>query len=117
MTIRSRRLAQLEEIPDGTARGFDPLGDGEPSLFIVRQGETLYAYRDRCPHQGSRMAWRRDAYLNRSGDRIVCYGHGAEFAVANGQCVSGPCLGQGLERVNLEVSEEGDIFISEPAYG
>jgi naringenin degradation protein FdeD len=112
VTTGSRQLARIEDIPDGAARGFDPFADGEPSMFIVRRGERLYAYRDRCPHQGTRMGWRRDGYLNGAGDRIVCYGHGAEFDVETGRCVHGPCPGQALEPVSLEVSAAGDICIS-----
>lgn len=111
VTKRSQRLACLTDIPEGAARAFDPLDEGQPSMFIVRRGDRLYAYRDRCPHQGTRMAWRRDGYLNGARNRIVCYGHGAEFDIESGRCVYGPCPGQALESVNLRVSESGDIYL------
>jgi len=118
VTTRSRRLARTRDIPDRTARGFDPRGDGEDVLFVVRRGNALYAYRDRCPHQGARMTWRRHAYLNRAGDRIVCYAHGAEFDIASGRCLLGPCLGQSLEAVDLHVTEQGEIYVkNEPVDG
>jgi nitrite reductase/ring-hydroxylating ferredoxin subunit len=115
--VVTQRLGLIGDLPDGCARGFLPSGDGQTPVFVVRKGTRLYAYRDRCPHQAQRLAWRRDAYLNRAGDRIVCYGHGAEFEIASGQCVRGPCIGQSLEPVNLEVSAEGDIYLSEPTHG
>src|ERR1700683_1373202 len=43
------RLCRLEEIPDGDSRGFDPLGVGRDTLLVVRQGTSLYAWRDACP--------------------------------------------------------------------
>ena len=43
------------------------------------------------------MAWRRDAYLNAAGDRIVCAAHGALFEIDSGLCVLGPCLGDRLQ--------------------
>lgn len=57
------------------------------------------------------MSWKRHAYLNRAGDRIVCSAHGAEFDIASGQCLLGPCLGQSLERANLYITEEGEIYV------
>jgi nitrite reductase/ring-hydroxylating ferredoxin subunit len=118
VTTSSRPLATTEDIPDRTARGFEPRGEGEHALFVVRRGNALYAYRDRCPHQGARMAWRRHAYLNGAGDRIVCYAHGAEFDIASGRCLLGPCIGQSLEPLNLEITERGEIYVKyEPADG
>lgn len=113
MAIYSRRLARTEDIPERAARGFDPGDDGEDTLFVVRRGNSLYAYRDRCPHQGARMSWKRHAYLNRAGDRIVCSAHGAEFDIASGQCLLGPCLGQSLERANFYITEEGEIYVKD----
>lgn len=111
--VTMRRLAHIDDIADGAARGFDPCKAGQPSLFVVRRGARLFAYRDRCPHQDSRLAWRRDAYLNRAGDRIVCFGHGAEFDVASGECLAGPCPGQSLTPVQLDVAANGDIYLLE----
>lgn len=59
---------------------------------------------------GSAMAWRRDAYLNRDASRIVCSGHGAEFEIESGRCTLGPCLGQALARVELEVDVDGSVY-------
>jgi nitrite reductase/ring-hydroxylating ferredoxin subunit len=113
MTNR-RRLGRLEEIPDHCARGFDPFGAGRDSLFVVRRGRQLFAYRDRCPHQSSTLAWRRHAYLNRAGDRIVCSGHAAEFDIESGRCLIGPCLDEALETVDLELTDEGEIYLQGP---
>jgi len=115
VTRTARRLGRLQDIPDGSARGFDPGDECEDALFVVRRGSQLYAYRDRCPHQGARLPWRRDAYLNRDGTRIVCYAHGAEFDVESGLCLLGPCLGQSLDPVNLEITSQGEIHVGNPS--
>jgi nitrite reductase/ring-hydroxylating ferredoxin subunit len=111
VTTGSRRLL-VEDLASGTARGFDPSEADEDPLFVVRRGDTWYAYRDRCPHENTRLPWRRDAYLNCAGDRIVCYAHGAEFDIATGQCLLGPCLGQSLDPVKLEITERGEIHVN-----
>ena len=108
--MSSRRLL-IEDLPHGAARGFDPCNAAEDPLFVVRHGDALYAYRDRCPHEGTRLPWRRHGYLNRDGSRIVCYAHGAEFDIASGRCLLGPCLGQSLDPVKLEITERGEIYV------
>jgi len=116
MNAVTRRLGLTRDFPDGTARGFDARNDGEDPLFVVRLGQLFYAYRDRCPHQGARLPWRRNAYLNRDATRIVCHAHGAEFDIASGACLRGPCLGQSLEAVGLEVTQHDEILVSESSW-
>ncbi len=100
-------LCRLDELPDGEARGFDPLRTGQDVLFVVRQGHALYGWRNACPHiDGAPLPWRRHAYLNADRDRIVCSAHGALFEITSGVCVLGPCLGQSLAAVALKV--DGD---------
>ena len=105
------RLCHVDELRDGAARGFAGRRAGRDRLFVVKHGGRLHAYLDDCPHQpGSAMAWRRDAYLNAGATRIVCSGHGAEFEIESGRCTLGPCLGQSLARVGLEVDADGSVY-------
>jgi nitrite reductase/ring-hydroxylating ferredoxin subunit len=112
MANAGMRLCRLDEIPDGDSRGFDPLGQGRDTLLIVRQGTSLHAWRDACPHLGGvPMAWRKDAYLNAARDSIVCSGHGALFDIATGMCTLGPCLGESLQPVAVMVDSEGFVCL------
>ncbi|HEX7683910.1 MAG TPA: Rieske 2Fe-2S domain-containing protein [Trinickia sp.] len=108
----SIRLAHVDDLPDPSARGFDPGCAGRDTIFVVRRGQALRAYRDACPHFGDTpMAWRKDAYLNGDATRIVCHAHGAQFDIASGECLLGPCLGQRLVPVEIEVTSSGDIML------
>lgn len=102
-------LCRLDELPEDTARGFDLFGAGRDSLFLVRKGDAVHAYRNYCPHQGSTMPWRKDAYLNANASRIVCSAHGAEFDIATGKCTAGAALGNALDPVRVVVSDDGMI--------
>lgn len=105
-------LCHRDHIADGTARGFDPFGTGRDTLFVVRSGRLLRAYRNACPHiVGAPMAWRRHAYLNADGSRIVCHAHGAQFEIDNGVCVLGPCLGQSLQALPLHITKDGQVSV------
>lgn len=107
-------LCHLDDLPDGGSRGFDPQATGRDTLFIVRRGQALHAYANACPHHGTPMAWRKDAYLNAAGDRIVCAAHGAQFEIDSGLCTLGPCLGDRLTPVALSVGVDGDLHIPTP---
>ena len=104
-------LGRLDEIPDGEARGYDPAGNGRDTLFVVRLGSVLHGWRDGCPHEVvTPLPYRRHKYLNAARTRIVCHAHGAQFDIATGECLRGPCLGQALTRVPLNVDGNGEIL-------
>jgi nitrite reductase/ring-hydroxylating ferredoxin subunit len=103
--MTSMLLCRRDDVPDGGARGFP-----EQKVFVVRRGARVDVWRDNCPHEQVPMAWRRDEYLNKSGTRIVCAAHGAQFEMDNGVCTLGPCLGQSLERVAHRMAGDGIVI-------
>lgn len=107
----ARPICNLADLHDGAARGFDPMNRGRDSVFAVRRGQTVRLWADRCPHHGTPMPWRKDAYLNAAGDRIVCAAHGALFEIDSGLCVQGPCLGDHLRPVPFKLTENGDLLL------
>lgn len=93
------RLCALEEIPNPGARNLVlQIGERRFHGFVVRYGEQIFGYADRCPHMGLPLARRLDDYLTADGAYIACSWHGALFTVEDGKCVSGPCLGARLGR-------------------
>lgn len=108
-------LCRIDDVPDGGARGFDPGATGRDTVFVVRRGRTLHAYLDRCPHEGATpLPYRRHAYLNKAGTRIVCYAHGAQFEIETGRCLLGPCLGESLTPVVLTLGADGSVISGQP---
>lgn len=91
------RLAALEDIPNGTARNFVvEMRAGRFHGFVIRKGDQVYGYCDRCPHMGLPLAQELDRYLTTGGELILCSWHGALFEVETGRCVGGPCAGARL---------------------
>jgi nitrite reductase/ring-hydroxylating ferredoxin subunit len=90
-------LAPLEQIADGAARNFVlQMRGGRFHGFVVRRGDAVHGYVDRCPHAGMPLAQALDQYLTADGGLIECGWHGALFAIEDGRCVGGPCPGQRL---------------------
>ncbi len=110
-------ICALNDIPSQRARGFDLaiLDDaGKPKNFpivVVRWGKKVFGYINSCPHQGGRLDWERDQFLDPTGQRLMCGKHGALFELGAGRCSSGPCKNEHLRPVQLQVID-GDICVT-----
>lgn len=90
-------LGPIDLIADGRARNFVlEIGDAHFHGFVVREGDRVYGYVDRCPHAGMPLAEELDEYLTPDGCFISCGWHGALFRISDGYCVGGPCAGRSL---------------------
>jgi len=99
-------LGPLDLIADGKARNYVlQIGDRRFHGFVVRRGEAVFGYVDRCPHAGLPLAQQLDQYLTPDGGLIACSWHGAMFTVEAGTCVGGPCVGARLSPWPVEVRE------------
>jgi nitrite reductase/ring-hydroxylating ferredoxin subunit len=109
----AQALCQAQELTEGQALGFLPDVDGNDQMFIVCHQGALHAWRNACPHMaGAPMAWKRHAYFSPDRQHIMCFAHGARFDPDTGLCVHGPCRGQYLKRVNLEIDVQGTIRLA-----
>lgn len=93
------RLCALADIADPGSKGFMYRAGEKLFLgFVVRLGDEVFGYVDRCPHTGLPLAPVPDRYLTRESDLILCGSHGALFRIGDGLCVAGPCAGRVLWR-------------------
>ncbi len=108
-----RILCRLEEIEDGEGKGFTlGVGAAARDIFIVRQGARVFGYVNSCPHQGTPLDWTPDRFISEDSGLILCATHGAQFAIADGTCVSGPCLGARLRSVPLNADAQGHVVLA-----
>jgi len=71
-----------------------------PALVVNYRGQ-VHAYRNRCPHRGTELDWQPGEFFDEHKTHLVCATHGALFQVDTGKCVSGPCVGQSLTRLDI----------------
>ncbi len=98
-------LCRIEDLEVTGAKGVT-LGQGRDALeiVVVRDGARVLAYENRCPHLAMPLETVPDRFLDQSGAHLVCTMHGARFSVADGRCVSGPCKGDRLRAIDIEVT-------------
>ena len=75
------------------------------SLIVHRDGTRARAWLNICPHAGRRLDWAPGEFLRTKDGLLVCAVHGATFELSEGLCVGGPCRGNHLRAVAVEVRE------------
>ncbi|KEC84520.1 Rieske [Acinetobacter sp. ETR1] len=107
----SEKIAMTDEIEERKARAFDTMtGD---TIFITQRDGAFYAYQNVCPHLQTELEFLENQFLDQDGEYIQCSTHGALFEVETGECISGPCLGDKLEKVSISVHSDGGIYIED----
>jgi nitrite reductase/ring-hydroxylating ferredoxin subunit len=97
-------LCALARIPDpGTYELSWGEGDWPLSLFVVRRGDDVFGFVNRCPHAGHELNLRPNDFLTSDGDLLMCRSHGARFRIEDGFCVLGPCPGAFLPPFAVDV--------------
>jgi nitrite reductase/ring-hydroxylating ferredoxin subunit len=104
-------LARLDDLPDGATREF-LLGPGEWPLsgFLVRVGDAVHAYLNRCPHALRSLNFLPDSFLTPDRELIRCCSHGALFEKETGLCIAGPCVDESLRRISIGIAGDNVIL-------
>lgn len=105
------KICMMEEIPEREARAFDT-EEGD-TIFITQRDGSFYAYQNVCPHLQVELEFLENQFLDQDQEFIQCSTHGALFEVETGLCVSGPCQGDQLEKVNITVHSDGGIYLED----
>lgn len=105
-------LARVEDVPDHGAivRDFQN-GEARFSILIARQGDVVTAFENRCPHAGFPLERPDGRMIVLERKYLLCAGHGAMFAIADGVCAGGPGTGKGLMPLPIEILG-GEIRVS-----
>lgn len=102
------------EIEEGAGKDFVFRGEDKKMflIFIVRKNKELYAYLNMCPHWGLPLNWKPGKFFTPDGKYLFCANHAAAFQVEDGFCVSGPCRGASLLKLNIEI-EDNNVIMGE----
>ena len=113
-SLNAEPLLSLDGLPDGALVEIEArLGDDAESLVVHRHGDAVRAWLNVCPHAGRRLDWAPGQFLKSREGLLVCAAHGASFELDGGQCVAGPCRGDALRPVAVEV-RGGQVWLAGP---
>ena len=104
-------LCRVEQIADGGVfETHAELAGERESLLLLRAGDAVRGFLNICPHAGRPLNWAPGKFLIE--DRLlICAAHGASFGIPDGLCISGPCRGQRLREVAVEVID-GAVYLA-----
>ncbi len=104
--VPARALPTLDALPDGGLLEVEAEIDGlAESVILHRKGDTVHAWLNICPHAGRRLDWAPGKFLMSKDGLLVCAAHGASFELHAGACLAGPCRGDALRAVAVDVVE------------
>jgi nitrite reductase/ring-hydroxylating ferredoxin subunit len=100
-------LCGLHELPDGGAREFRFGPEAEPfRMVVLRSGERVFGYLNKCPHFGVALNVKPDQFTLFEHTYLYCCVHTAQFRFEDGYCEDGPCAGDSLTPVPVELDGE-----------
>jgi nitrite reductase/ring-hydroxylating ferredoxin subunit len=91
-------VVRLKASPDGSRR---------EALLVRDTDGHARAYVNRCQHLPIPLDAGTREFLTEDGAHLLCSTHGALYRIADGYCVEGPCEGESLQRLRLQI--EGEI--------
>jgi nitrite reductase/ring-hydroxylating ferredoxin subunit len=93
-----------------------PHGLKTRSALVGRAGGRVVAYANQCQHNPAPLDLSdmpdvtaegvRRAPMADDGHHLVCHSHGALYRPSDGRCILGPCYGQALYALEVEVDGE-----------
>ena len=80
-------------------------------LVLLRDGEQVTAFVNRCPHFGVPLATQQSQLIFVPKVSLTCNVHYTRFRWSDGVCEAGQCVGDRLLAVPLAVADDGQVQI------
>lgn len=106
------KLCDLHQLAEDTTLSLD-VGKrfNGYTLLVIRNALTVQCFVNSCPHTGAPLDFPEGHFLSADKQHIQCKTHGALFSRTSGACLAGPCSGQSLRAVPVEVVN-GEVFLA-----
>jgi nitrite reductase/ring-hydroxylating ferredoxin subunit len=111
MAVAKTKIAREDELREGQTLKFPFTRAGKPSEgFLARFHGKLVAYENQCRHLPLRLDFDTGKFFTGEGEHFICQTHNAIYDPLTGLCVRGPCEGQSLKPLKIEVTN-GDVWL------
>ncbi|WP_342616442.1 Rieske 2Fe-2S domain-containing protein [Rhodoferax sp. GW822-FHT02A01] len=114
-------LLHRDAVPDGAVLMHSVVTSADAEtpasfrLLLLRSGDTVTAFANRCAHFGVPLANSQDKLIFKAHTSITCNVHYARYRWADGMCEQGDCVGESLIAVPLQCDAEGMLRIGSSA--
>ena len=109
-----RVVARVDEVQPGAVKKFWLICQKyRLDAILINDHGNYYAYVNRCRHMPTPLDFVRDEFFSDDGRYLQCYTHGALYEFTSGLCVSGPCKGESLYRLPVQV-DRGEVLVGCP---
>jgi nitrite reductase/ring-hydroxylating ferredoxin subunit len=112
-------LATFADLVDGQARMVNVAATTATSdpkaifkLLLLRSGETVQAFANRCPHFGVPLAAQQSQLIHTPHVSLTCNVHYSHFRWTDGMCTDGECVGEALLAIPTVVDAHGHVLIA-----
>jgi nitrite reductase/ring-hydroxylating ferredoxin subunit len=107
-------IASVDDVAPGTVKKFWLICQKyRLDAFLINDGGRFHAYVNRCRHMPTPLDFVADQFLTDDGRFLRCYTHGAVYEFATGLCIDGPCKGESLYRLPVQV-DKGEVLVGCP---
>src|SRR5687768_783311 len=98
------RIADADAVKEGSALKFEfHRGEKMVEGFVARFRGQLVAYENVCCHIPISLDYGDNRFFSRDGAYYLCQTHGAIYEPLTGLCVRGPCDGDRLKPLAIEI--------------
>ncbi len=105
------KIARADEVAEGQTLKFPFTRGGKPTEgFLARFRGQLVAYENKCQHLPLHLDFDTGRFFTGEGDYFICQTHNATYEPLTGLCVRGPCEGQSLKSLKIEVTG-GEVWL------
>src|SRR5262249_50063715 len=106
-------ICSIQELSDNSSLKFRILEQGRAiEAFLIRFSGQYYAYKNRCAHLALTLDLDDNDFFTIDYRALICKTHGAAYFPESGICFSGPCYGEALEALSVQL-RDGQVILVE----
>lgn len=110
------RIVETRDLAEGAVKKFEFHRHNRPvEGFVTRFQGQIVAYENVCCHVPISLDYGDNRFYSRDGQYFVCQTHGAVYEPLTGLCVRGPCTGERLKPLPIEIRDGAVWLLENPA--
>lgn len=102
----SHLICSTQDIEENETQEFELEGQ---SIILVNWLGSWFAYLNNCPHANWPLNIQPNVFFDSEKKFLQCSNHMALFEVESGECKAGPCVGDRLTPIAIEI-RDGQVF-------